>query len=27
MGLVVLAIAAELMFHGIADHFMLETSD
>jgi len=27
MGLIVLAIAAELMFHGIADHFMLETSD
>lgn len=27
MGLIVLAIAAELVFHGIADHFALETVD
>jgi multiple antibiotic resistance protein len=27
MGLIVLAIAAELIFNGIADHFMLDTSD
>lgn len=27
MGLIVLAVAAELVFHGIADHFALEVSD
>jgi multiple antibiotic resistance protein len=27
MGLIVLAIAAELVFHGVADHFLLETAE